>query len=333
MNSNPLVSILITPYNQREFIRQTLDSLLMQQCNFEYEILIGEDCSTDGTREICIEYAERHPDRIVLYLNESNKGLIDNYFDLFEKARGTFIADCGGDDYWMSETQLQEQIDLLTAHPDVSIVSGNWLLLDQKTGKCNRVSSWVSEDWYESGLRGVSAVEMYLNTTAIPRISLSASCFRGDMARAFYHKHPNVFRGKDVVCEDLPLTLGLLMQGPVYVSKNVWLTYRVLEKSLSHAQNKYDYVRGFAFNAYRQTLALASETGVDFTRLKPYIYRHFNFFSYQAFMHSDKVFADRITALSEKFNFKKSFKSVFFQYFAEKKTGKLIRKTLERKST
>ena len=96
----PLVSVLVATYNQEKYIAQTLDCILMQQCSFEFEIIIGEDCSTDKTREICLEYQAKYPDQIVLCLNEYNKGLLDNYFDIFLKTKGKYIADCGGDDYW-----------------------------------------------------------------------------------------------------------------------------------------------------------------------------------------------------------------------------------------
>ncbi|MDD2612459.1 MAG: glycosyltransferase, partial [Bacteroidales bacterium] len=74
MNTIPTVSILVITYNQEAYIGKALDSLLMQECPFDYEILVGEDCSTDGTRNICLEYAKNNPDKIRLFLNEKNKG-------------------------------------------------------------------------------------------------------------------------------------------------------------------------------------------------------------------------------------------------------------------
>ena len=76
MSSNPpLVSILVAAYNQEAYIARTLDSLLGQDCPFDYEILVGEDCSTDATRDICREYANQHPGKIRLFLNADNKVL------------------------------------------------------------------------------------------------------------------------------------------------------------------------------------------------------------------------------------------------------------------
>lgn len=291
MSKLPLVSVLVTPYNQQAYIRQTLDSILMQKCNFDFEVVIGEDCSTDGTREICQEYALKYPNRIVLCLNEHNKGLIDNYFDIFLKAKGTYMADCGGDDYWLTDTKLQEQVDILETHSNVSMVSGNWELYDQKTDKLHMPTTWINQDWFQPDQFGGKAVANYLNSKDIPRMVLAASCFRGDWARQVYQQHPELFRGKNVVCEDLPLTLGLLMKGPFYISKNNWLVYRVLEKSLSHSKSRNDYVKGFAFSAYKQTLALASTLGVAAQTIQPYALEKAGDFALHAFLNKDVAFS------------------------------------------
>jgi hypothetical protein len=292
MSKTPLVSVLVTPYNQKDYIRQTLDSILMQQCNFDFEVVIGEDCSTDGTREICQEYALRYPDQIVLCLNEQNKGLINNYFDVFLQAKGHYLADCGGDDYWLTDSRLQEQVDVLETYPNVSLVAGNWQVYEQKSGTLSKPASWVSQDWFQPSVYGTKAVANYLNTDAIPRIVLAASCFRGDWARELYQLHPEVFRNSEVVCEDLPLTLGLLMKGPFYLSKNNWLVYRVLEKSLSHAQHRNDYVKGFAFAAFKQTVSLASTLGIPSKDIRPYLRRKTGEFTLHAFINEDHDFLE-----------------------------------------
>lgn len=303
-DKTPLVSVLVTPYNQQEYIRQTLDSILMQVCDFDFELLIGEDCSTDGTREICQEYALRHPETIVLCLNERNKGLLNNYFDLFLQAKGRYIADCGGDDYWLTETKLQEQVDLLESHPEVSMVTGNWENYLQQTGERIRPASWIEADRYRPEQWGRAAVANYFNSTDMPRVVLAASCFRGDWARELYASHPELFRSEGVVCEDLPLTLGLLMRGPIYFSQANWLVYRVLQKSLSHSERRDDYVRGFAFAAYRQTLSLAGTLGVSLRQIKPYADAKAGDFILHAFLTKDSAFMERLRREGLRFTLK-----------------------------
>ena len=100
VTQNPRVSILVQTYNQAPFIRECLDGILMQEVDFQYEILLGEDQSTDGTREICKEYADKHPDKIRLFLHsrENNikvnghpTGRFNYMYNLFA-AKGQYIA-------------------------------------------------------------------------------------------------------------------------------------------------------------------------------------------------------------------------------------------------
>jgi len=300
MNTIPLVSILVTTYNQEEYIAQTLDSILMQQCSFEYEIIIGEDCSTDRTRNICLEYRDNYPDKIVLCLNEKNKGLLDNYFDVFLKCQGEFIADCGGDDYWLTSHKLQDQVDLLIKYPNVSLVASNWLMLHQKTGLLENGTSHVSEDWFKSDCFGKKAVSSYLNETIIPRVVLASSCFRKDLAFEAYHKHPELFRSESVTCEDMPLTLCLLMKGPFYFQNETFMVYRVLEKSLSHSFTVDEYMKGFAFKTYKQVVGLALTLGLQTVEIDCYIQRWAGHFALHAFLTGNHhLFSELIRFLDE----------------------------------
>ncbi len=78
---NPLVSIIVTTYNQEKTIGRTLDSILCQECQFDFEIVIGEDGSTDSTRQVCEQYVLRNPTIVKLMPQAPNKGIVDNYFD------------------------------------------------------------------------------------------------------------------------------------------------------------------------------------------------------------------------------------------------------------
>lgn len=125
--SKPIVSIFMLTYNQEQFIAQTIESILMQQTNFTYQLVIGEDCSTDTTREICQRYANQFPDKIKLLPTlEKNIGLISNYMRTIKECDGKYIAICDGDDYWIDENKLQKQVDFLEYNPGFSIVYTNY---------------------------------------------------------------------------------------------------------------------------------------------------------------------------------------------------------------
>jgi glycosyltransferase involved in cell wall biosynthesis len=114
-------------YNQEHFIGQTIESILMQRTNFTYQLVIGEDFSTDSTLVICIKFAEQFPDKIKLLPSlGKNIGLIANYMRTIKECDGKYIAICDGDDYWIDEYKLQKQVDFLENNPDYSVVYTNY---------------------------------------------------------------------------------------------------------------------------------------------------------------------------------------------------------------
>lgn len=127
--SEPLVSIAVITYNQEKFISQTIDGILMQKTSFPIEIIISEDCSTDNTRKICIDYYEKYPEIIKLNLPETNMGSMPNFIYTLNLCKGKYIAICEGDDYWIDENKLQRQVDFLESNPDFSLSAHNSLTL------------------------------------------------------------------------------------------------------------------------------------------------------------------------------------------------------------
>lgn len=119
------LSVLMITYNHDKYIAQALDSVLMQEVDFDYEIVVGEDCSTDTTRQILLEYQKKHPEKIRLLLPEANLGMTNNLVATFKSCTGDYIALLEGDDYWMSPDKLQSQIDFLDTHPGCSVCFHN----------------------------------------------------------------------------------------------------------------------------------------------------------------------------------------------------------------
>ncbi len=115
------VSVLMLAYNHAQYIAQAVDSVLMQQVDFDYEIVIGEDCSTDNTRDILLRYQQENPEKIRLLLPEKNLGMHDNLIQTFKACRGDYIALLEGDDYWTSPDKIQKQVDFLDARDDHTI--------------------------------------------------------------------------------------------------------------------------------------------------------------------------------------------------------------------
>lgn len=119
-----LVVWMVT-YNHEAYIEQAIESVMMQETDFKYQLLIGEDCSTDGTRVICQKLKAKYPAKIELYLHENNRGANSNGVFMYEKcfqSDAKYIALCEGDDYWTDPLKLQKQVDFMEAHPDYGLV-------------------------------------------------------------------------------------------------------------------------------------------------------------------------------------------------------------------
>jgi len=113
----PKVSVLMVTYNHERYIAQAVESALMQEVTFPIEIVVGEDCSTDRTREILLELQQHHPHSIRLLLHGRNLGGTGNFAATFAACRGDYIAMLEGDDYWTHPQKLQRQVDALEEHP------------------------------------------------------------------------------------------------------------------------------------------------------------------------------------------------------------------------
>ena len=112
--TNPLtVSIFCMVYNHEHFLIDCLDGFLMQKCDFDFDIVVGEDCSTDKSREILLDYAKRFPGKFKLILHDENVGATENQRIVLENCTGKYIALCEGDDYWTDPLKLQKQVDFL----------------------------------------------------------------------------------------------------------------------------------------------------------------------------------------------------------------------------
>lgn len=134
----PVVSISVTAYQHAAFLAECLDSILAQRTSFPYEILLGEDGSTDGTREIAIRYAEAHPDKIRLFLRDRSQVIMidgratgrGNFLNNFQHARGRYLCHLDGDDFWNDPERLRIMVERMEAESDLSMAFHNaWNLL------------------------------------------------------------------------------------------------------------------------------------------------------------------------------------------------------------
>jgi glycosyltransferase involved in cell wall biosynthesis len=146
------VTALVVTYNHRPFIAEALESTLRQETRFPYEILVSEDCSTDGTREVVIEYQRRHPQRIRLILSEQNVRSNAVVARGIRAARGEYVTILDGDDRWTSPHKLQKQADFLDANPDCALCFHNAEVVHEDGSR----APWL---WTPPGQKRISTIE------------------------------------------------------------------------------------------------------------------------------------------------------------------------------
>lgn len=226
-HQDPLVSVCVPAYQHEEFIAECLDSILMQKTNFPFEIVIGEDESSDRTRDICIEYAKKYPDKIRLFLRDRKTSqLYDENGELLcrfnvkwlrKSARGKYIALCEGDDYWTHEYKLQKQVDFLETHPDYSVCFHNAEVIYSSKPDTHPFST-IQEGEYT----GVDIYETRLIPTA--SVVFVAECIENKD----YVFNANFFFG------DLILFLTLAESGKLWYFNEIWSVYRKHSGGMMH---------------------------------------------------------------------------------------------------
>lgn len=138
------VSCHLITYNHKDYISKCIEGILMQKTNFQFEIIIGDDNSSDGTREILLDYKNKFPDIILLNLrNHRGTGVFgkENFMSTLEMCTGEFISLCDGDDYWTDPLKLQKQVDFLEANPEYVLCFHKVSLLEGTTFKEDNIIS------------------------------------------------------------------------------------------------------------------------------------------------------------------------------------------------
>ena len=184
------VSVIVPTYNHEKYIQQCLDSIINQKVDFEYEILVGEDNSTDNTREIVMHYAKKYPCLVkAFYRDGKNKIFIDgtmtgikNGVQLLQSCAGKYIAFCDGDDYWNTNDKLQKQVAYLENHPDYVMCFHNTYIVNNNGEVINDYSnlhSLMPKKYYE--------IEDFIK---YPIAHTSSLLFRNDLD---FHSLPSFF--------------------------------------------------------------------------------------------------------------------------------------------
>jgi glycosyltransferase involved in cell wall biosynthesis len=238
--NKPLVSACLITYNQENFIRECIEGAINQRVDFVYEIIIGDDCSTDNTQQICLEYVSKYPNLIRYNRRDENLGMIGNWKKTINECNGDYIALCEGDDYWTDPLKLQKQVDFMETNPDYSLCFHDALIVyDGVKGKASRFCE------YDLPLE-ISVVDIISNWN-IPTASML-------IKRESLNNKP--FYLSIVYNVDYALHLFLATRGNVRYIPDVMSVYRKQPGGLSYTVRKPGYIRMeiikllFYFNMY-----------------------------------------------------------------------------------
>lgn len=215
------VSVLVLTYNQQESIARTLDSVLAQKTGFDFEVLIGEDASTDATRAICGEYTRRYPGKVRLMPPAPNKGLVRNYYDCMLAARGEYISDVAGDDFWTDTTKLQRQADALDAYPDAVLVHSSWCPYDENS---KEIGAPVVSG-HDGKQRGPDMLHAMLERRRPVPVHLCTAMYRRKVAVDIFNDNKGFLLAQTV--EDYPLVCYLASHGDFIYQSAPTLAYGV----------------------------------------------------------------------------------------------------------
>ncbi len=225
-----LVSICCLTYNHKAFIRKAIDSFLNQKTKFKFEIVIGEDCSTDGTHEIVLDYFNKYGDLIRVMTSESNVGAINNELRTISACKGKYIAYCEGDDYWTDPYKLQKQVDFLEAHPDYGLVHSDINVLNQETGDVTSAYNKTNHIQIPSG----NIYDFLMRPGHF--IKTMTVCLRKELLDTYYLSNQQIIR-QDWRLIDISLWLMIAQHSKIHYMDEVMATYRLLPESMSRSQS------------------------------------------------------------------------------------------------
>ncbi len=214
---NPLVSVIIITYNQQKYIRAAIDSVLAQNIDFEYELIISDDKSTDNTPEIIKEYATLHS-FIVPILSETNLGASKNYMNAVKRARGEFVVVFEGDDYWIDSGKLQKQVNFLRNNSTYFAVSH----VDINKDDSGNTYGYSPNDKRIIGKD--ASIKLYLKAVIFSCMStMYRNIFRDENVFIKYYNYVTAHR----IVADFALRLIFLENGKVKILSDVMSVYRV----------------------------------------------------------------------------------------------------------
>ncbi len=232
--TEPLVSVNMITYNHAPYIAQAIEGVLRQKTNFPIELVIGEDCSTDGTREIVSEYQKKYPDIIRVVTSDKNVGMRKNAHRTMQASSGKYIAFCEGDDYWHRPDKLQKQLDYMESHPECGMVFADCDVYYNNSGELQRSVRY--SDGYQAPLK--LSIEQILGDEKIRTWPWTCTAMiRRDLGEQVIESDPHLHQSERFLLGDVQLFAELATISEVLYIPESLATYRNLDESASNSMD------------------------------------------------------------------------------------------------
>lgn len=239
INSEILVSICTLTYNQAHLLRDYFERIFAQNTIFKYEIIINDDCSTDGTQDILREYSAKYPDIVkpfyqtVNLYSKGEHGFFPRF--CFPRCSGKYVAFCEGDDIWSDPNKLQKQVDYLESHPECVLTHCDMDIKNITTGTVIH-NKWKVQKNYNQIKRTWDKDLLALILQGRYSITTLTVCARMSTVREVYSEIPQLIDNR-LFMDDTPLWMALSRKGKVHFFQESMAVYNVMEESVTHSRN------------------------------------------------------------------------------------------------
>jgi glycosyltransferase involved in cell wall biosynthesis len=285
----PLVSVKMITYNHAPYIARAIEGVLQQNVAFPIELVIGEDCSTDGTREIVSEYQKKYPDIIRVITSETNVGMMRNGFRSEKACRGKYIAWCEGDDYWHSPEKIQKQVDYMESHPECGLVHSDYDRYYPSTGKVihefNKLVSMKPPDDLDisSILRGGKYLFILTCTVLARRV----------MLHEIIDADPHLYQSNSYMIGDTPRWAEIAWRSRTHYIDESLSTYTVLDNSASKSTDPIKQIK-FGKSIHELFLYLVEKYRLPKSEYNYHTQKWCEYSLQLAFELKDKVLAEEV---------------------------------------
>lgn len=260
MKKEDLACVIITSYNHEKYIKEAIESVLLQKTNFSFKVYVADDYSTDKTRDILASYIKKYPNKIKPMYTKKNIGMVKNMENVFNKTQSKYIFILEGDDYWCSPFKMQKQVDLLEENSEYSLIV-NRIVVKDKINSKNYFNGNIEDPWSVK-----NPPIYYLSTQSLIQTQIatnfSSFCFRRESLSQF---DKNIFKEKlwDWLFSLLMSTVGIV----VYLSEPLSV-YRINPSGQWNKKNEKEKKDSFLESISDYNRILNYEYDDDFNKLK-----------------------------------------------------------------